>query len=408
MDDRGVRLGNARSARWMVLLVLVASLVLPLGAASAEDDSSEATQPGQSEPVSPGADEVAVPVAGPTSVPPGTELTVLTKNIEPFIFGDSGIPSGFSADIWNEITRRLEWRTTWVWTDAVADQIQQVTNAEVDAAIAAISMTPERELQVDFTHRLFSSGLQIMTKPASASVIDAFVATIFTPALFKAFAVVAVTILVIGHIVWLVMRKREDFPNGYLRGVGQGMWLIGSSLFVSSRISVVFFQGKEPSKVVSRVLIILWMAMAVIIISYVNGTITATLTVTELRSDITGPSELPGVRVTTVQNTQASTWLRTQGIDFIPVEDVEAGISRLEDEKSDAFVFDSPILKWERAQRQGSGLEVVGEVFDPIPYGIALPSGSPLREQINTTMLEILNDGTYERILRSYGGGSSG
>ena len=343
------------------------------------------------------------PVETEVAVPPGTEVTVLTKNIEPFIFGESGDPTGFSADLWNEIARRNGWTTVWLWTDDVGDQIQQVVAGDVDASIAAISMTPERELQVDFSHRMFSSGLQIMTKPGGSSIWDAFRSTVFTPQLFRAFAAVVIIILLVGHIVWLSLRKREDYPKGYVRGVGQGMWLIGSSLFVASRIAVVFFHGGEPSKVLGRILVILWMAVAVVLVSYVNGTITATLTVSEIRSDVVSPSELPGVRVTTVQNTQAAIWLSNQGINFEPVADVEAGIDRLLSHSSDAFVFDSPILRWERSQRPGTGLEVSNELFDPVPYGIALQQGSPLHEQINTTLLDMLTDGTYDRILTSYG-----
>ncbi len=386
-----------------VLSVAVA-LVLSDGPARASGDLEPPAEAGPADAVAILVQQASVTAAIADPVPVGTEVTVLTKNIEPFVFGESGEPTGFSADLWNEIARRNGWITTWEWTDEVSDQIQQVLDGEVDAAIAAISMTPERELQVDFSHRMFSSGLQIMSQPGDASVWDAFRATVFTPQLFSAFAVVVVIIVVVGHIVWLAMRKREDFPNGYVRGVGQGMWLIGNSLFVSSRIAVVFFQGREPSKVVSRILVICWMAIAVVLVSYVNGTITATLTVSEIRSNVTEPSDLPGVRVTTVENTQAAGWLQSEGIDFEPVPDVDAAIDRLENDRSDAFVFDSPVLKWERSQRSGSGLEVGGEIFDPVPYGIALQPGSPLREQINASLLEMLTDGTYDRFLKSYGG----
>ncbi len=387
--------------RWRSAALLLVAAVVPL--LTVAPASSSVGRPTD------GSDLVVLPQTSDAgavadSVPAGTGVTMLTKNIEPFIFGESGEPTGFSADIWNEIARRNGWTTDWVWTDEVADQIQQVLDREVDAAIAAISMTPDRESQVDFSHRMFSSGLQIMTKPGGASVWEAFRATVFTPALLNAFAAVAGIIFIVGHIVWLALRKREDYPNDYIRGLGQGMWLIGSSLFVSSRIAVVFFQGREPSKVISRILVVLWMAVAVVLVSYVNGTITATLTVSELRSSVTDPSDLPGVRVTTVENTQAANWLQREGIDFEPVTDVEAGIERLENDQSDAFVFDSPVLKWERSQRPGSGLEVSGELFDPVPYGIALQPGSPLREQINTSMLDMLTDGTYDRILSSYGG----
>ena len=59
----------------------------------------------------------------------------------------------------------------------------------------------------------------------------------------------------------------------------------------------------------------------------------------------------------------------------------------------------------------GDGLEVGGELFGPVPFGIALRPGSPLREQVDTAMLDMLTDGTYDRMLSSSGGrrrGTSG
>jgi polar amino acid transport system substrate-binding protein len=49
-------------------------------------------------------------------------------------------------------------------------------------------------------------------------------------------------------------------------------------------------------------------------------------------------------------------------------------------------------------------LHVVGPVFNPEAYGIALPQGSPLREDINRTLLEIREDGTYEKLRIKYFG----
>ncbi len=45
----------------------------------------------------------------------------------------------------------------------------------------------------------------------------------FAPDLFLAFASVAGINFIIGNVVWLAMRKREDFPDGYIRGLGQGL-----------------------------------------------------------------------------------------------------------------------------------------------------------------------------------------
>jgi polar amino acid transport system substrate-binding protein len=43
-------------------------------------------------------------------------------------------------------------------------------------------------------------------------------------------------------------------------------------------------------------------------------------------------------------------------------------------------------------------LTVVGPVFRPEKYGIAVANGSPLRKSINETLLAMYEDGTYEQI----------
>jgi ABC-type amino acid transport substrate-binding protein len=67
-----------------------------------------------------------------------------------------------------------------------------------------------------------------------------------------------------------------------------------------------------------------------------------------------------------------------------------------------AVVFDAATLQY-WAARQGKGLvQVVGPIFRPQKYAIAVPVGSALRKQINRALLEIYTDGTYERIYSAW------
>jgi polar amino acid transport system substrate-binding protein len=43
-------------------------------------------------------------------------------------------------------------------------------------------------------------------------------------------------------------------------------------------------------------------------------------------------------------------------------------------------------------------------VFAREEYGIALPTGSPLHKKINTTLLDITADGTYQELYARYFG----
>jgi len=59
----------------------------------------------------------------------------------------------------------------------------------------------------------------------------------------------------------------------------------------------------------------------------------------------------------------------------------------------------------EACQNQGYGLvRVVGPIFQEEDYGIALPTGSPLREQINAALLRLKSSGRYDKIYEKWFG----
>ena len=65
-------------------------------------------------------------------------------------------------------------------------------------------------------------------------------------------------------------------------------------------------------------------------------------------------------------------------------------------------MFDAPTLEYWQT-RLGSGqLQVVGPVFRPLKYGIAVARGNPLRKRLNEALLELYADGTYEDISRKW------
>jgi ABC-type amino acid transport substrate-binding protein len=50
---------------------------------------------------------------------------------------------------------------------------------------------------------------------------------------------------------------------------------------------------------------------------------------------------------------------------------------------------------------------VVGQIFKPEFYGIALGSGSVLRESVNRQLLELINSGKYQQMYDRWFGSSS-
>jgi polar amino acid transport system substrate-binding protein len=75
-----------------------------------------------------------------------------------------------------------------------------------------------------------------------------------------------------------------------------------------------------------------------------------------------------------------------------------------EDGTVEAIVFDAPILAYYANTHAKAGAKLVGQVFLPENYGIALPSGSELAEPINQSLLKLRENGTYTDIYRKWFG----
>ena len=111
----------------------------------------------------------AAQAAGPDQARPDPpKIRVGIKRLEPFVFIDeNGQYSGFSIDLWQAIAADLGIQYDWVPAGTVNELIANVESGKTDAAIAGISLTPQRESQVDFSYPYFESGLQIMIRETS-------------------------------------------------------------------------------------------------------------------------------------------------------------------------------------------------------------------------------------------------
>ncbi|BCM91296.1 glutamine-binding periplasmic protein [Abditibacteriota bacterium] len=149
------------------------------------------------------------------------------------------------------------------------------------------------------------------------------------------------------------------------------------------------------------------MFFAVLFTAYVTGTLTANLTLQSLRGAIQGPSDLPGKRVATVTGSTSEEYLEENHVRAMPYATVAEAFEALEAGKVQAFVYDAPILAYYANSEGKEHTQLVGSVFRPESYGIALNSNSPWRKRINLTLLQLREDGTYEALRTKYFGDST-
>jgi ABC-type amino acid transport substrate-binding protein len=330
-------------------------------------------------------------------------IKVATKEIEPFVFVDGQEVSGFSVDLWQALATELDIQYEFDIVNTVQEQLDAVEQDKADAAIAAISITADREKIIDFSHRYFESGLGIlMHSGGSTPMLDTF-RLAFSPALLRLFVFLVLTIVIADHIIWLIERRRnEEFPQTYLRGVSEGIW------WAAVTVTTVGYGDRTPIGRLGRLFGIFWMFAGLFIIASFTAGVTSQLTLQTLQGTINGPEDLPSKRIVTVAGSTSDEWLEIEGIGHRTVPTIEEAYALLESDTVQAVVYDHPVLLYYALQNEDKGLIVPGEPFNKEDYGIAFPTGSPLREEINRALLVLVENGTYDRIAHKWFGSGSG
>ena len=132
------------------------------------------------------------------------------------------------------------------------------------------------------------------------------------------------------------------------------------------------------------------------------------LTMQGLKSNIDGPQDLWGRRVSVVQETTSFDYMKDKHVYMNVFDRVQEAIDALLNGQVEAVVYDAPnLLYFANGAGKGKAM-VVGRIFEPQDYGLALPQGSPLREKFNLAILNLIESGELARIKLNWLGDQSG
>ena len=333
---------------------------------------------------------------GPAEAP---GLRVVTGQIPPFVFKQGDALTGFSIDLWNALARRLkaDFSLTDLGSFSQSEQLQAIQRGDAEVAISAIAMTAEREQQVDFTIPYFDSGLQIIVRSQNNDPFLAMIESLLSAPIGHILVAALLIVVLLAHLLWLVERRgNPSFQKGYLPGIAEGLW--GVMLIIATGEH----GDREASSQVKRLIVAFMWLLGVVLIAQFTATVTSSLTVQQLQSSIQGPGDLPGKTIATVPGSIAADYLAQRGLPYTAVTNADEGYHLLVRGQVQAIVYEAPTLQYWAARRGNGVLQVVGPVFSPEKYGIAVGLGSPLRKQINEALLAMYADGSYEEVYRKW------
>jgi polar amino acid transport system substrate-binding protein len=328
---------------------------------------------------------------------PTVPLQVATRIIPPFVMQEHDKLTGFSVELWQKIAAELKQESQFTLYPTLQAMLEAVQKKKADLAIAAISITAERDQKFDFSYPMFSSGLQVMVRnPGRTGFVPNLLRDLFSPVLMQLLGFALLMVVITAHIIWIFERHHPEtiISKHYFPGIFEAAWWSASTLATQA--------DQMPRGFLGRVIAVFWMFTAVVFVAYFTATVTTGMTVQKLQGDIKGVDDLAGHVVATTVGSTAAEFLHEHNIETLATTTIEEAYTALLNQQADALVFDAPVLMYYAAHEGKGKVMLAGDVFQEETYGILLSSNSPYRKAVNVALLKLRENGSYQALYQQW------
>jgi ABC-type amino acid transport substrate-binding protein len=273
-----------------------------------------------------------------------------------------------------------------------------VSRGSIDVAAAPITITPERERLVDFSHIFYAASLGMAV--AKQTELDRWASVfraLFTTGFLRILFVIALLLLLVGAAIWLFERRHNPghFGGKPLAGIGSGFW------FSSATLSGLSYGDKVPVTAGGRAVAIAWMLASLIVVAGFTAFVTSRLTISHFET-VRGREDLPRLLVATVEGSPGEEYLRRERIQMRVYPTLPEAIGAVARRETDAVVYASAILKYVASHDYRGRIDVLPDVLEQQYFAFALPNGSRLREPLNIALLDVTAQPTWRQIQHRY------
>ncbi|XP_045456697.1 glutamate receptor ionotropic, kainate 5 [Melitaea cinxia] len=329
------------------------------------------------------------------------------------------------------------------WDGIVGD----LMTGETDIAVAALTMTAEREEVIDFVAPYFEQTgiLIVIRKPIRKTSLFKFMTVLRT----EVWLSIVAALLLTGFMIWLLEKyspySARNNPDAYPYPCRE--FTLKESFWFALTSFTPQGGGEAPKALSGRTLVAAYWLFVVLMLATFTANLAAFLTVERMQTPVSSLEQLARqsrINYTVVESSsihqyfinmkfaedtlyrvwkeitlnatsdqaQYRVWdypIREQYGHILlainasgPVPDAKTGFEQVNEhaEADFAFIHDSAEIKYEITRN--CNLTEVGEVFAEQPYAIAVQQGSRLQEDLSRTLLDLQKERFLEQLASKY------
>jgi len=338
-------------------------------------------------------------LAAATACTVGAEppLRVAVYDVPPYGYIDTdGSISGVSVDLWRRVAEQMEWSFKLIPVSDLETILSGLEQGRYDAAIGAITITPERLARVDFSYPAHRSGVAIALRKENGPL---FALTSYGAALseLSPLIVIIMTMLVVtGLAMWIIERRQHasgQAPESSVVTLRDGLyWAVVT-------MTTVGYGDKTPKSTGGRVVAIVWMLGSVVLVSLLSTSLVSRLTAERVESrDIAASIDLKRKKLAAVAGSSGAEYLDELHLQYAKYKDLPEALDSVNSGKSNAVVNSVGALQYFIAKRYASVLEMPQGLLAPAYMAIALPEHSPLKKPVDRALVKITNGSEWRTL----------
>jgi polar amino acid transport system substrate-binding protein len=331
----------------------------------------------------------------------GEPLRVAVYDLPPYGSIDAeGLFSGASVDLWRRVAEDLHLTYRFIAVAQMEDVISGVEHGQFDAAIGAITITPDRLSHVEFTYPAHRSGVAVAF-PKQTGPVAAVMSYIAVVRELGSLVVLTLGLLVlIGALMWVFERRRRRAANPNERGVTS---LSDGIYWAAVTMTTVGYGDVTPLTPFGRLIAVIWMLGSLTLISLLTTSLVSRMTADAVTSaPITRTSDLEGKRLAAVAHSSGAEYLDEQHLDYTRYANVKDALASLEGGKSDAVVNSVGALQYAISTYFPGTIPMPSGILAPAYMAFALPPNSSLKKPLDRALIEITASASWRSLEPSY------